>query len=248
MQLENMSYPEVEQYLEHNNSILLPIGSVEQHGPYGILGTDFIAAEGIAREVGEKLGILVAPAVSYGVSPHHMNFKGTATLSPTTLIQLLVDICGSYVAHGFRRLFVINGHGGNKSSIETAFQELKMRKIPGQFALIAWYEGLKETQLVQELFHNQEGSHATPSEISLTMVFRPEAFRQRKIDEKTVVDQEYYWPLTSDEMEKNFPDGRMGAASWLASPDKGRLIKGLAVETLTERIQALQKIPLIELD
>lgn len=244
MLLENMSYLEVEQYLEKSATILLPVGSVEQHSPYGIIGTDFIAAEGVAREVGEKLQLIVAPTVSYGVSPHHMNFKGSVTLSPATFIQVIREIITSFVTHGFTRIIVINGHGGNRNSIETAFQELKMNNLPGQFACISWYEGLKETQLLQELFQDQDGSHATPSEISLTMLLRPDVFSGKKKKMGMVEKKDYCWPLTADEMAKVFPDGRMGSASWLASVEKGSLIMGLAVETMVVRIEELVCVPL----
>lgn len=244
MLLENMSYPEVEQYLKNSTTILLPVGSVEQHSPYGIIGTDFIAAEAVAREAAEKLQLLVAPTVSYGVSPHHMNFKGSVTLSPATFIQVISEIILSFTKHGFTRVIIINGHGGNKSSIETAFQHLKMEDTPGQFSCISWYDGLKETQLLQELFQDQDGSHATPSEISLTMLLRPSVFSGKKKDIAMVEKKDYCWPLTADEMERVFVDGRMGAASWLASVEKGRLIMGLAVETLVEKIEKLVSVPL----
>ncbi|MFZ1956246.1 MAG: creatininase family protein, partial [Desulfobacterales bacterium] len=86
MLLENMAYIEVETYLNEKDTILVPVGSVEQHSPYGLIGTDFIVAEAIARTVGDNLKLMVAPTVCYGASPHHMAFKGTVALSPSTLI------------------------------------------------------------------------------------------------------------------------------------------------------------------
>ncbi len=245
MLLENMSFPEVEEYLKEKDTILIPVGSVEQHSEYGIIGTDFIAAEGVAREVGRKTGLMVAPTISYGVSPHHMDFAGSVTLSPTTFIHLTVDICLSFVRHGFSRLFFINGHGGNRSSIASGFQQAKMDGARGQFELFAWYEGLKETEMVNELFQDQDGSHATPSEISLTMLLRPSAFAGRAFDEKQNETPDYYWPLTAKEMRRQFPDGRMGASSWLASAEKGRLVMSVAVETLVEKIEKRRSIPLL---
>jgi creatinine amidohydrolase len=199
----------------------------------------------VAREVGKKLGLLVAPTINYGVSPHHMDFKGSATLSPSTFILVITDICLSFVRHGFSRIIFINGHGGNKSGIETAFQEVKMRGTTGLFSFFSWYDGLKETELVQELFAGLEGSHATPSEISLTMMLRPAVFAGKEFEEGRVEPQQYYWPLTAGEMRKVFPDGRMGAASWLATAEKGRLIMGLAVETLIEKIDKIRSIPIV---
>jgi creatinine amidohydrolase len=80
MLLENLSYPEVELYLKEKDIILVPVGSVEQHSPYGLIGTDFITAEHVARQAGEAMDILVAPTLCYGVSPHHMAFPGTVSL------------------------------------------------------------------------------------------------------------------------------------------------------------------------
>ncbi len=245
MLLENLSYPEVAEYLQGNDTLLVPVGSVEQHSEYGILGTDFIAAEAVARQVGERLNLLVAPTISYGVSCHHMNFKGSATLSPLTFIHLITDICFSFAHHGFKRIFFINGHGGNRNAIGTAFQEVKMRGAAGQFTLLSWYDGLQETTLLQELFHGNDGSHATPSEISLTMLLRPEVFSGKKKTAGSLKKEDYYWPLTKEEMSTVFLDGRMHSAPWLADGKKGGLIMDLAVETLIEKIEKIRNIKLL---
>lgn len=122
-----------------------------------------------------------------------------------------------------------------------------MQGLGGQFVLISWYDGLKETEMVTELFQGQDGSHATPSEISLTMHLRPEVFRGRKVfPQKDNVVPDYYWPLTAGEMRDVFSDGRMGAASWLASAEKGRLIMSVAVETLVEKIEKMRTIAIVD--
>lgn len=246
MLLENLSYREVEEYLDINRTILIPVGSVEQHSPYGLIGTDFIAAEGVAQEIGKRMELLVAPTINYGVSPHHMAFKGTATLSPTTFINVIMDVSLSFIHHGFRRIFFINGHGGNKNSIEAAMQNIKMNNNPGQLCLFAWYEGLKETDLFQELFEGDNGSHATPSEVSITQLLRPEVFANKATEKMSVETPDYYWPLTSKEMRGVFPDGRMCSAPWLASAEKGKLVMKLAVETLIEKITIAQRIRIVE--
>jgi len=200
----------------------------------------------VAREVGKRMELLVAPTINYGISPHHMGFKGSATLSPATFLNVVKDVALSFVHHGFRRIIFINGHGGNKSAIETAMQEMKMGGTPGQFVLAAWYEGLKETDLVQELFQGQDGSHATPSEVSVTQLLRPDVFENKTTVVKEVETPDYYWPLTSGEMRKVFPDGRMCSAPWLATAEKGRLIMELAVESLMEKIDSALQINLLE--
>lgn len=232
--LENLSYPEVDEYLKEKDIILVPTGSVEQHSPYGLIGTDFITAEAVAQRVAEAMQILVAPTVKYGVSPHHMAFSGTVSLMPDTMIRLISDIIQSLVAHGFRRIVFINGHGGNISSIKTAMERLKARMIQGCFELISWYEMEEVRQLSIDLFAGQEGHHATPSEVSITRYLRPEAFETKPAHEQRVTNPKYYWPLTCEEMQKVFPDGRMESAPWLATADHGQKI-------LEEACRAIQK-------
>ena len=237
--LENLSYPEVEEYLEKKDIILVPTGSVEQHSPYGLIGTDFITAEAVARRVAEAMHILVAPTVKYGVSPHHMAFKGTVSLTPDTMIILISDIIESLVTHGFRRIVFINGHGGNISSIKIAMERLKARMIEGCFEVISWYEMEEVQQLSADLYTGQEGHHATPSEVSITKYLRPEAFETKPVHKLGVNNPNYYWPLSCDEMKKVFPDGRMESAPWLATADHGLKILEEACRSTQKKVEEI---------
>ena len=89
------TWQEVENYLEGSKGILLPVGSTEQHGPNGLIGTDAICAELVARGVGEATGAMVAPTLNFGMAQHHMAFRGTMTLRPQTLLAVLVDLLNS---------------------------------------------------------------------------------------------------------------------------------------------------------
>ena len=124
MQLQHRTWIETEAYLETCRGIIVPIGSTEQHGPNGLIGTDALCAEVIARGVGEATGAMVAPTISVGMAQHHMAFAGTITYRPSTLIAVIRDTVVALAEHGFDRFLFVNGHGGNIATIAAAFSEI----------------------------------------------------------------------------------------------------------------------------
>lgn len=102
---------------------IIPIGSIEQHGPHLPLGTDTYAATALAEAVAKETDAIVVPLCWPGVSEHHMGFKGTITLKPDTLRAVLNDGIESLSRHGFKRVLVINGHGGNTQTMDYAIAE-----------------------------------------------------------------------------------------------------------------------------
>ena len=241
MLLENMSYVEVEAYLVEKDIVIIPIGSTEQHSPYGLIGTDFITAEAVAREVGKRLDIIVAPTVNYGMSQHHMGFKGTVTLSPETMIMFIKDIVQSFLDHGFRRIVFINGHGGNIEPVKTAFSQLKYENKKGIFEIISWFLLPEVQEIERDIFEDKNGLHATPSEVSITKYLRPDAFRTKPAEKKRITKNRIYFPLSRDEFKKAYPDGRMESAPWLAKEKYGKLIMEEAVRAVSSRIREILK-------
>jgi len=110
VRLEELRWPEVRQYLARKDIVILPVGSVEQHGLHLPLGTDAMVAMHLALDAGRATGVIVAPPVWFGWSPHHMGYPGTVTLQAETLVSVVKDVCLSMVQHGFRRIVIVNGH------------------------------------------------------------------------------------------------------------------------------------------
>jgi creatinine amidohydrolase len=110
--IREMSWMEVEAWLRRDDRCILPIGSIEQHG-YLSLAVDAILAERVAAEAAEPTGVPVFPAMPYGLAPYFMAYPGTVSLRVTTLLAVVGDILESLFGHGFRRILIVNGHGGN---------------------------------------------------------------------------------------------------------------------------------------
>jgi creatinine amidohydrolase len=154
---------------------LLPVGSTEQHGPHAPLGTDTLAAEAVAARGAEAYDgeAVVAPAVPVGVSEEHRHFAGTLWVSPDTFRAYVRETVESLAHHGWNRVVVINGHGGNVD----ALRELSARLTRDGVAYtvpFTWFDGV-ETDL--------EMGHAGPMETSLLLATRPELVREGRLDE-----------------------------------------------------------------
>lgn len=122
-----LAWPDVEAFLREHKTVVIPVGSFEQHGPHLPLETDAHTAFWVCIRAAEKAGCaLVVPPISYGVSTHHMDFPGTVTLTSQTLAQVVFEIGASLVKHGFQKIVMHNRHGGNSNALGCAADRLKM--------------------------------------------------------------------------------------------------------------------------
>jgi creatinine amidohydrolase len=240
MLLHLSTWPEVETYLQHSQGIIFPIGSTEQHGPTGLIGTDAICAEAISRGVGQATQAMVAPTINVGMALHHTAFPGTISLRPSTLILVVRDYITCLAKAGFTKFYFINGHGGNIATLKAAFSEiyahLEDLQIPNaskvQCQVASWFMCGSVYKLAQELYSDQEGSHATPSEVAVTQYFYPEAIKKVYLSPEVVSGHKIYGAV---DFRLRYHDGRMGSNPALATPEYGKQFYDLAVEELSKR-------------
>lgn len=237
MKLSSATWPEVETYLKTKNSIIIPTGSLEQHGPTGLLGTDHMTATAIAERVSELLKIYVAAPICYGMASHHMGFPGTATVRPSVYQAYVAEVLRSFYRHGFRRFYVVNGHGGNGHSLQAVFQELKHEGAEGaSFSLYNWWSMPEMEGMIHELFGDREGHHGTPTEVSLT--YHLEGIESRDPEAKyDVTPLKAPWPLRGDEFRKLSPTGLMWSDPALARGEYGPRILETSASAIADSIR-----------
>jgi creatinine amidohydrolase len=240
MLLAFSTWPEIEAWLARSRTIVIPIGSNEQHGPTGLLGTDWLCPEIIAHEAHRRGSgdILVAPTFNIGMAQHHLGFPGTISLRPSTFMAAICDWIQSLARHGFQRIYFFNGHGGNTASIEAAFSEAysswSFRGDPCPFALRlrAWWQLPRVGELAGQLFPTGHGSHATPSEIAITQSAYPDTVKSATVTPTIAPTGPIRDAL---DYRARFPDGRIGSDPLKATPAAGaRLIDAAATALVAD--------------
>jgi creatinine amidohydrolase len=169
--LQEMRWPEVREYLAEKDTILLPVGSTEQHARHAPLGTDSMIAIRLAEDASRRSGVISAPPLWFGWSPHHMVLPGTISIRPGVLEDLLFDAIQSLAHHGFAHFVVVNGHRiTNIPWIQLAAQraqsELKVQ-------VVIFDPGYMEQDIADELGFGPLG-HAEELETSQLLHLFPE--------------------------------------------------------------------------
>jgi creatinine amidohydrolase len=244
MLLDNLSWPEVKELNFDGLVVLLPLGSFEQHGTHLPFSTDTQIVTAIARgiEAARADKVLLLPSLWAGHSTHHLGFPGTLSVGQMDYISLIVNLCRSVVHMGARKIFLLNGHGGNDVPVRAALREVKtkFRKIPGLHVVYAAYWALA-AQTIRQVRESEMGgvSHACEMETSLMLHLSPRQVRMerarrdgpqhpsrfRKADMQLA--KPVYYVSEFDELSKT---GIIGHPD-LASAEKGRrFLEGIVGE------------------
>lgn len=202
MRIADMDWQMVEDWTRHDDRAVLPIGSTEQHSGLS-LATDTLHAERLSNEAAEPLGVPVFPALAYGVAPAFAAFPGSVTLRVETLCAVLRDVLDSLKRSGFRRILIVNGHGGNVAARSFA-QEWMMDNPDCRVRMHDWWMGARARARALEI--DSTASHANWAENF--------AWNRLKTTpdegEKPMVDVERLYALPPFELRGVLEDGSYG--------------------------------------
>ncbi len=168
--LQNMTWEEARDTIKNTKMAIIPTGSTEQHGPHLPLGTDLLIAEHFAKKVAEKIDVLVTPVIPVGFAHYHTSFEGTLSVNPEVLASYYQGIADSLISYGVTHILFINGHGGNKESLQTVCRNLRIRGVTA--AHLIW------ASIAAKLNKNWESvAHADKLETSLMLLISPDSVK-----------------------------------------------------------------------
>jgi len=176
--LAELNRTELQARLQPSAVAVLPVASTEQHGPHLPLSTDALIVSECARRaaerVAERIPIVVAPTLAYGYSLHHTSFPGTMSLSMPTFLTVLVELCESLIQMGFRKLLLLNGHGGNSEAIQVAVRQVTGRREVVAVAATYWDVARERLGQAEAATVGAVPGHSAGFETTCVLALRPE--------------------------------------------------------------------------
>lgn len=240
-----LAWPEVQEYLKENDLVLFPVGSTEQHGKHLVEDNDAFTAYEIAKRVADRTGVLVAPPMPFGNSVHHMRFPGSITLTFDTLVKVYKEVCKSLLHHGFKKIVIMNGHGGNTNAISQAIREIRDETGEIVYSLMVFpmEKGFGSESL--KIIKQEGGGHACEMETSVALylgerVLPGKAEKWKQPSSWTDFDIKYRGKVTTArDFHETTEIGSLGDPT-MATKEKGRQIVEALVDEISEFIEDLK--------
>jgi creatinine amidohydrolase len=157
LKIEDCNWLQVEEYLQRDDRLVIPLGSIEQHA-YLSLGVDRILSQRVSEEAADPLGVLVLPSLPYGLTPYFAAYPGSPTLRVETYRAVLRDLLDSLAGQGFRRFLFVNGHGGNDAGRE-AVEQWQTEHPACRAHWHNWWAGARTRAVVDSI--DPDASHAS---------------------------------------------------------------------------------------
>jgi creatinine amidohydrolase len=238
---DELSMREVKECVKTRRVVILPVGSVEEHGEHLPLCTDSIQPEYVAVEVAKKTKCIIAPTLKYGVCNSTRNFPGTISISFDSLRRLVYDILGELIRNGYRRILVLSGHADQahmtalRLAAQAALQHCEKESKYDRPRIMVCSDYDFAYELKGKYFTEKDG-HAGVIETSRVMSIRPDLVGKR--GEKSYPDLPRF-EIVSD-MRSYFPKGMMGDPT-KASVEKGKMINSYVVEHVAALVEELKR-------
>jgi creatinine amidohydrolase len=261
MRWEELSWPQLDA-LDRNLPVVVPLGSCEQHGLHLPLFVDSIQVSTIAARVEAEMPgeILLVPTLWLGSSHHHRDFPGTLSLRPIHYVSIIQEIARSILRAGFRRLFFLNGHGGNIAPATTALVDLIAEcndADAAHIALSSWWR-VAADELRPEIIGVSQNvvAHACAYETSLMLAIRPDLVDTTKISPRPAPALQNAWFHSEDDSQQRVSvfhrfhrysaDGVLGACPE-ATVESGEMILGAAVQQVRDFLRDFRDWPPLQI-
>jgi creatinine amidohydrolase len=238
---DELSTKEVEEYAKTGRVLIIPVGSVEEHGKHLPLCTDSLQPEYVALEVARKTGCLVAPPLRYGVCNSARNFPGTISIGFQSLHTIMRDILEEFIRNGFRRILIVSGHAGHShmAALRLAAQEViwhhETQRLDKRLRIMVCSDYDFAYELKGKYFSEKDG-HAGTIETSRIMAIRPDLIKMK--GEKSFPKMPRF--EIAVDPEKYFPSGVIGDPT-AASTEKGQMINKYVTKGITKLITELKR-------
>lgn len=204
--MQNLTWQEVEQYLQRDKTAIIPVGATEQHGPAGPLGVDAYVAITLAEDVAQRTDVLCTPPIWFGDSSHHSGFPGTISIRTETLMLLVRDVCRSLAKHGFTRIVLVNGHkGSNLPGLVSSVRALHEEEYPDVMFAVA--DPLHLARSAAPNIKETNEHHAGELELSHILYRYPDLIQMDKLTDEAVDFTEVFGGFVGNDLFGPAPDG-----------------------------------------
>jgi creatinine amidohydrolase len=237
MVLDEITMPQYERALHGSRTVIIPFGSLEEHGPHLPLGTDTLQVVEVCRLAAARTGAHLAPAVPYGVCRSTRNHPGTVGIGTATLAALALDLVRDFYRHGMRRFLLISGHAGKTHlcALVDAGETLLAELPDARLSVVSEYHEIMEAGAEAGVVETADDSHAGEIETARVMHLRPELVQGTAPAEwptfphaRLVRDKRRYWP------------GGVWGDPGKATPEKGRRLVEIAAERVAALVRELE--------
>lgn len=251
---EELTWEEIRD-IDKDRIVILPIATIEDHGPHLPVNTDGIITKALCEKVAEAMpkDVVILPIITYGYSPHHEDFPGSLNIRYDVLIRYIIDIGKGLAKHGFKRLLLVNGHCSNVAIVELAQRKINYETNGKIICASTFYlngqKGMKEIKNIRKSEYPGGMGHACELETSLMLVIRPDLVKMEK------AKKDIQYPNDGD-LFMDWSDGSLGFTPYwstisktgtagnpeVATKKTGEHLLKTAVEELCERVRILKRL------